>query len=118
MLGAFRERLEESRSAFSAVFTNPNLRRVELPWAGTSRAYWMFIVALSFYAYDRGGAGAVGLVGLLRVLPSVVAAPLGAVLGDRYRRERVIVAINVARSVTIAGAALAVFTGAPAGIVY
>jgi MFS family permease len=118
MLQAFRERLVESRQAFSAVFTNRNLRRVELSWAGTVCAYWIFIVALSLYAYDRGGAGAVGLVGLLRVLPSVVAAPFGAVLGDRYPRERVIVAINVARSITIAGAALAAFAGAPAGVVY
>src|SRR5439155_16659119 len=59
-----------------------------------------------------------GLVALLRVLPSVVAAPFGAVLGDRYPRERVIVAINIARSVTIAAAAGAAFVGAPAAIVY
>ena len=118
MLKALWERLAESRQAFSSVFTNPNLRRVELSWAGTVCAYWIFIVALSLYAYDRGGAGAVGLVGLLRVLPSIVAAPFGALLGDRYRRERVIVAINVARSVTIVGAAGAAFAGAPAGVVY
>jgi MFS family permease len=118
MLKALWERLADSRQAFSSVFTNPNLRRVELSWAGTVCAYWIFIVALSLYAYDRGGAGAVGLVGLLRVLPSIVAAPFGALLGDRYRRERVIVAINVARSVTIVGAAAAAFAGAPAGVVY
>jgi MFS family permease len=118
MLQAFRERLVESRRAFSAVFTNPQLRRVELSWAGTVCAYWIFIVALSFYAYERGGAAAVGLVGLLRVLPSIVAAPFGAVLGDRFRRERVIVAINLARSLTIALAAIAAFLGAPAGVVY
>jgi len=118
MLKALWERLAESRRAFSSVFTNPNLRRVELSWAGTVCAYWIFIVALSLYAYDRGGAGAVGLVGLLRVLPSIVAAPFGALLGDRYRRERVIVAINVARSVTIVGAAAAAFAGAPAGVIY
>jgi MFS family permease len=118
MARAFRERLEESRQAFASVFTNPNLRRVEVSWAGTICAYWMFIVTLSFYAYERGGPAAIGLVGLLRVLPSVFAAPFGAMLGDRYPRERVIVAINVARSLTIAGAALAAFTGAPAGVVY
>jgi MFS family permease len=118
MPAAFRERLGESRQAFASVFTNPNLRRVEISWAGTICAYWMFIVTLAFYAYERGGPGAVGLVGLLRVLPSVFAAPFGAVLGDRYPRERVIVVINIARSLTIACAAVAAFTGAPAGIVY
>jgi len=35
MLKALWERLAESRQAFSSVFTNPNLRRVELSWAGT-----------------------------------------------------------------------------------
>jgi len=118
MLRALRERLAESRQAFSSVFTNPNLRRVELSWAGTVCAYWIFIVALSLYAYERGGASAVGLVGLLRVLPSLIATPFGTLLGDRFPRERVIVAINVARSITIAGAAAAAFVGAPAGVVY
>src|SRR5262249_1935916 len=42
----------------------------------------------------------------------------GAVLGDRYPRERVLLGINLARSATIGAAAAAAFTGAPAGIVY
>ena len=101
MLTSLADRLAESRRAFAAVFTNPGLRRLELSWTGTVCAYWIFIVTLSLYAYEHGGAGAVGLVGLLRVLPSVVASPFGAVLGDRYPRERVMVAINLARSATI-----------------
>ena len=56
MLKAHQKRLAESREAFSSVFTNPNLRRVELSWAGTVCAYWIFIVSLSLYAYERGGA--------------------------------------------------------------
>lgn len=118
MLRSFRERLADARQAFASVFTNPNLRRVELSWAGTVSAYWMFIVTLAFYAYERGGPEAVGLVGLLRVVPSFVAAPFGAMLGDRYPRERVIVGINVARSLTIAIAALVAFMDGPAVIVY
>src|SRR5947208_14964519 len=107
MLGVLREQLRESGHAFSEVFRNSNLRRVEVSWAGTVCAYWIFIVTLGLYAYQHGGAAAVGLVGLLRVLPSVVAAPFGAVLGARYRRERVVVAINVSRSVPTAAAAAA-----------
>lgn len=118
MRGAFGDQLREAGAAFSAVFRNSNLRRVELSWAGTVCAYWIFIVTLGLYAYERGGATAVGLVGLLRVLPSVVAAPFGAILGDRYRRERVVVAINVARSITIVSAAAAAALAAPAGVVY
>ena len=94
------------------------LRWVEVSWSLTVCAYWIYIVALGFYAYERGGATAVGIVGLLRVLPSVVAAPFGGILGDRYRRDRVIVAVNVGRSLTIVAAAAAVYLSAPAGIVY
>src|ERR671937_2027187 len=116
MREAVRGQLREAGKAFSAVFHNANLRWVELSWSGTVCAYWIFIVALGFYAYQRGGATAVGLVGLLRVLPSVVAAPFGGILGDRYPRDRVIVGVNVGRSMTIAGAAAAVYLSAPAGI--
>src|SRR5215510_11107713 len=87
MLGSFRERLGESMDAFRAVITSPALRRVELSWAASITAYWAFIIALAVYAYDQGGAKAVGLVGVIRVLPAFVAAPFAGVLGDRYRRE-------------------------------
>ena len=100
-----RERLRESKEAFSAVFSNPALRLVELSWALTTTAYWVFIVALSLFAYEEGGVAAVGVVGLIRVLPSVVAAPFAAVLGDRYPRHRVLFLVNVARTALILGAA-------------
>jgi MFS family permease len=100
-----RERLRESKEAFSAVFSNPALRLVELSWALTTTAYWVFIVALSLFAYEEGGVTAVGVVGLIRVLPSVVAAPFAAQLGDRYPRHRVLFLVNVARTALILGAA-------------
>ena len=68
MLRTVRARLRESGAAFAAVFANRDLRLVQLSWAGSVTAYWVFIVALSLFAYDQGGAAAVGLVGLLRVL--------------------------------------------------
>jgi MFS family permease len=107
-----RERLRESRDAFAAVFSNPALRRVELSWALSITAYWVFLVALSLFAYEEGGAAAVGLVWLIRVLPSVFAAPFAAMLGDRYPRHRVILIVNVVRTVLMlatAGVALLEF---------
>ena len=118
MVGSFGERLKESKDAFVAVFENTNLRYVQLSWAASNTAYWVFSVALALYAYDKGGAGAVGLVGLLRMLPSVVAAPFAAALGDRYSRQFVILVVNVARTATIILAAAVAFLGAPAMVVY
>ena len=100
-----RERLREAIDAFAAVFSNPALRLVEASWALSITAYWVFIVALALFAYEEGGATAVGLVGLIRVLPSVVAAPFAAMLGDRYPRHRVILIVNVARTALILAAA-------------
>jgi MFS family permease len=118
VLGSFGERFRESLDAFKAVFTNPGLLRVELSWAFAITAYWAFIIALSVYAYDEGGAAAVGLVGLVRVLPAFVAAPFAGVLGDRYRRERVMFVITIGRAVFMGATAGAIFAGSPIWLVY
>jgi MFS family permease len=113
-----RERLREAIDAFAAVFSNPALRLVETSWALSISAYWVFIVALSLFAYEEGGAAAVGLVGLIRVLPSVVAAPFAAMLGDRYPRHRVILVVNIARTALILGAAAVALLDAHIAFIY
>jgi MFS family permease len=118
VLGSAGERLREAGDAFRAVFSNAALRRVELSWALSVTAYWVFIIALSLFAYEEGGAAAVGLVGLIRVLPSVVAAPFAAMLGDRYPRQRVIFFVNIARTIAIAAAAAVALAGAHIALIY
>ena len=73
---------------------NGNLRRVQLSYFAAWTAEWAFTVALGIVAYRDGGAAAVGLVGLLRMVPSAVVAPLAAPLADRGRRERVLVLVS------------------------
>jgi MFS family permease len=113
-----RERLTESLRALRAVFANPRLRRLELALVGSVTGEWAYAIALAVYAFDQGGAAAVGLVGLIRFLPSALAAPFAAVLGDRFSRVRVMVVSDVLRALAIAGAAVAAFADAPAGVVY
>jgi MFS family permease len=118
VLGSFRERFGESTDAFRAVITNPALRRVELSWAASITAYWAFIIALAVYAYDQGGAAGVGLVGVIRVLPAFIAAPFAGVLGDRYRRELLLVLLSFVRAGFMAATALVLFAGGPTWLVY
>jgi MFS family permease len=118
VFASFRDRLRESKTAFAAVFTNPGLRYVQISWAASNTAYWVFTIALALYAYDQGGAAAVGLVGLLRMLPAVVAAPFAATLGDRYPRQRVILVVNVARTVSLVLAAAVALADMSPWIVY
>jgi MFS family permease len=113
-----RERLAESLQAFRAVFANSGLRRVELALAGSVTGEWAYAIALAVYAFDRGGAAAVGLVGLIRFLPAAVTAPFAAVLGDRFHRARVMVISDLVRALGMGAAAAAALGGAPAGIVY
>lgn len=118
MIGDARNRLRESSRAFQAVFANRDLRRIQLALTGSVTGEWAYAIALAVYAYDRGGAAGVGLVGLIRFLPSALAAPFAAVLGDRFPRGRVMVASDVLRAVAVAGAGAAALLGMPAGVVY
>lgn len=99
------------------VFANPDLRRLELAWGGFYVGDWAHVVALAVYAYDSGGVLAVGVVGLLRVLPSAFAVPFASVLADRFPRQRVLMYVHAARAVALAaGAALIALDGPPPAV--
>jgi predicted MFS family arabinose efflux permease len=108
----------QSGSAVRAVFANPDLRRLQLAWVGSVAADFAYSVAISVYAHGVGGARAVGLVWLLRMVPSAIAAPFVALLGDRYSAGKVILAGNLALAVLGGATALAVAAGTPAAVVY
>ncbi len=118
MTGGLRKQVSDSARSFRAVFQNADLRRVELAWAGSITAEWAYGVALAVYAYDVGGAAAVGLISLVRLLPAAIAAPFLAVLADRFPRERVMFLSHAVRGTAMAGAAVAVLADGPAALVY
>src|SRR4249919_2813729 len=94
-----RGRLGSATGAFISNARNPNLRRAQLSFFGAWTAEWAFTVGLGIVAYREGGATAVGLVGLLRMAPSALLAPLLSPLADRGRRERVLIVVSVLRGV-------------------
>ena len=110
--------LAESGRAFREVFRNQALRRIELAWAGSIIGTWAYGIAVVVYAYEQGGATAVGVVGLARWIAAAIASPFAALLGDRYDRRLVMVCSDVARAALIGLAALAVYAHAPAALVY
>ncbi len=117
-MGSLGQRFGESFGAFRDVFRNPNLRRVELAWAESEMGDWAAAIALAVFAYDAGGPSAVGLVYLIRMLPSAFAAPFTAILADRYSRRLVMVTADATRAVCMALAAFAAFADAPAGVIF
>jgi MFS family permease len=112
------QRLRESAKAFRQVFGNKALRRLELAWAGSIIGTWAYGIAIAVYAYEQGGATAVGVVSAARWMSGAVASPFAAALGDRFDRRRVMVASNGAQAILVGLASFAAFAHAPAVIVY
>ena len=106
-------RLGKAAAAFASNARNPSLRRAQLSFLGAWTAEWAFTVGLGIVAYRDGGATAVGLVGLLRMAPSAILAPLLSPLADRGRRERVLVLVSTLRGIATAAAALVVGLSGP-----
>ena len=116
--GAGRSRLADAAAAFTSNARNPDLRRAQLSFLGAWTAEWAFTVALGIVAYRDGGATALGLVGLLRMVPAAVLAPLLSPLADRGRRERVLIVVSTLRGIATGAAAVVVALAGPAALVY
>jgi MFS family permease len=102
-------RLGQVVSALGVAVRNDNVRRVELAWGAAIGAEWAHFVALGVFAYERGGTAAVGVAGLVRLLPAAALAPFAASLGDRFRRERFLLAMTLVGSGALAASAVAAF---------
>jgi MFS family permease len=94
-----------------AVFRNKSIRRLELAWGAAITAEWAHFVALGVFAYDAGGTTAVGIAGLVRLLPAALVAPFAASFGDHFRRERFLAVVALIGAAALAGSAIAFFAG-------
>lgn len=90
---------------------NREIRTVQLSWGGAIAAEWIHFVALGVFAYHHGGASAVGVAGLVRLLPAAAVAPFAATLGDRFPRERFIFFTALFGSAALAASAATAAAG-------
>jgi MFS family permease len=100
------------------VLRNGAIRRIEIAWTAGTAADDAFLVVLLVVAYDAGGALAAGILGAVRVVPMIVAAPFAPRLVVRFRGDRVLAAINIVRSLGAIAAAVVVATGLPVELTY
>jgi MFS family permease len=108
-----RRRLTVLADLASAGLGTAGLRRLQIAWGAAALGNWAFFVALAIYAYDVGGAAAVGAAALVRMLPAGLAAPVAGVLADRHSRRTVLTASLAARAALAAGLTAAIAGGAP-----
>ena len=111
---AFNRRMRRAFRALSGaggIWRNRELRRAELGWGAAIVAEWMHFVALGVFAYEAGGPLAVGVAGLVRLLPAALLAPFAAALGDRFRRERFLAVNALVGAAALGGSAAAFALG-------
>jgi MFS family permease len=108
--------LRNKLAAAALACRNENVRRVELAWGAAITAEWASFVALGVFAYDVGGTSAVGLAGLVRLLPAAVIAPSAASLGDRIPRELLLLGAAILGTIALAGSAVAAFANSEGGV--
>jgi MFS family permease len=103
-------RLASTLGALAVDFGNRDLGLLGIARVGISYASWCLAIALGVYGFEVGGAVAVGVVALVRLLPGALASPFAGLLGDRFPRRSVLLgsglAITVVLAATCAAAAM------------
>jgi MFS family permease len=102
----------------AVVLANRQLRRLQLAWAASTLGTCAYLIALAVAAFRSGGATAVGLIMLVRMIAAATASPPLATLADRYPRRIVMAISDLMRALLTAATALAVESHAPIITVY
>jgi hypothetical protein len=98
-------RARQALAAFEAVNRNHSLRLFAIARTASVTGRWAATVALAVFAYNEGGATAVGVLGVVRILPAAVAGPLAAALLDRVSADRLLLLAGIGRTIAMGGAA-------------
>jgi MFS family permease len=104
-------------SSLTGALATAPLRRLQFGWAVSAVGGWVFFVALAVYAFDVGGATAVGAAALTRMVPAGLAAPLAGVLADRHSRRDVLLGSIALRALVLGAIGGAVASDAPLALV-
>ncbi|HZG36042.1 MAG TPA: cyclic nucleotide-binding domain-containing protein [Gaiellaceae bacterium] len=100
-------RLRQLVDAVTSALRNRDVRRAELCWGAAITAEWAHFVAFGVFAYEYGGVAAVGIAGVVRLLPAALVAPFAASFGDRFPRERFLLAMALLGALALFASAAA-----------
>ncbi len=103
----------ETASSARLVFGNPNLRRVNLALAGSMIGDWAFATAVIVWAYQYGGAAAVGGYAVVRLMLIALSLPFLSTLVDRLPYKLFLVTTDLVRAVLVTAAAAVIWLDGP-----
>ena len=114
---ALRTILGDAGAALREVLANRGLRRIELAWTLGFAADGALLVALLLVAFEAGGPFAVGLVGVIRTAPAILAGPLVGIPAARLPPGPLLFAVHLVRGLAALGAAAALIGGGPLALI-
>jgi MFS family permease len=103
----------ETAQVYRTVLANGSLRRVLAAYLIFSAQEYGIWLAITLYAYDRGGATTAGLVAVAQLIPAAVVAPLASVVGDRMRRDHALALGYAVEAAAALACGIAVAFGPP-----
>jgi len=95
--------LASTARIYREVLGNRSLRRTLVAFFAFNAQEYAIWIAITLYAYGRGGAATAGLVAVAQLVPAALIAPLASTMGDRLRRDR---ALSIGYTIQAATAAL------------
>ncbi len=113
-----RERLLAETTAIRAVLRNGDIGRLELGWLAANAGAYGFLVVTLVAAYNSGGAFAADLMTVVRYVPPTVLASLAGFPTARWRADRVLLAVNLIRAVSMALTLAMLAASAPIAILF
>ena len=111
-------RLAQPLAAYAEMFGNAGLRNLQLAGIGSTFGIWAYGIAIAVFAYNAGGAKAVGLLYFVRWSLAGASAPWLALLADRISRRRVMLGADLVRAGLVGAMAAAAAAHGPTLLVY
>ena len=104
-----------AKGALKAALRHRDFRTLLRAQTISDTGNWLYSVALIVYVLEEtGSAGWVAATSIIRFLPMVLLGPIGGAIADRYDRRSVMIAMDLARAVLMAGLALVALADTPA----
>ena len=110
--------VRETGTSLSTVFRNPGLRKINLALAGSMIGDWAYGTAILIWAYDIGGARAVGIWYTVRLVLITIVTPFASTIVDRLPRKMVMISADLIRAVLCFAVAGLIWVDGPVWLVF
>lgn len=105
--------MRDQAGVILTVARDSTLARIELAFLGFNMAEYATWMAILVYAYGLGGAGVAAIFAFVQLIPAGLVAPFAATVGDRFRRDRALLAGYLCQAAALGATAMALYADAP-----